>query len=399
MTDSAPGRADIGPDRDGDASDRNNDAPDHAGGPLITVLGEALIDLVPHGGPGGYQARPGGSPLNVAVGLARLGHRTALMARLADNAFGRQLQAYAHGEGLDLTRAPHAAEPTTLAVLSLDEHARASYDFYLDGTADWQWTAAESAAVPPDTAVLHLGSLASWTEPGAQHVHAAAAARHAQDRVLISYDPNVRPGLLGNPRRARSLIERFVRIAHIVKASNEDLAWLYPDTPPDDIAARWLSLGPALVVVTDGPHGATLHHRPLHDGSPRDPSYREGSPHDSALPRTSTPTSTPTAIRVHRPGRAVEVADTVGAGDAFTAGLLSGLIRRGIHSPALLRAAATAPLVAAIDDAVLVSALTCQRIGADPPYAAADLDADTARPLTPADLTFARPRRSTPARL
>ncbi|HEU5334023.1 MAG TPA: PfkB family carbohydrate kinase [Actinocrinis sp.] len=122
-------------------------------GPLLTVLGEAVIDLVPHGEPGGYRARPCGSPFNVAVGLARLGHRTALMARLADNAFGRQLRAYGAREGLDLTPAPHAAEPTTLAVISLDEQARAEYDFYLDGTADWQWTAAEAARVPADTAV------------------------------------------------------------------------------------------------------------------------------------------------------------------------------------------------------------------------------------------------------
>ncbi|HEU5334024.1 MAG TPA: PfkB family carbohydrate kinase [Actinocrinis sp.] len=217
---------------------------------------------------------------------------------------------------------------------------------------------------------MHIGSIASWTAPGADHVHAAAAARHAEDRILISYDPNVRPGLLGDPHTARPLIERWIRVAHVVKASRDDLDWLYPDATPDTVAARWLDLGPVLVVVTDGPRGATLHQRD-------------------------------TDTRVHRPGRAVAVAvavaDTVGAGDAFTAGLLSALIRRGIHSPALLRAARTDALGAALDDAVLVSALTCERVGADPPYAVTGHDESgdgPARPLTPADLTFTGPARS-----
>lgn len=130
----------------------------------------------------------------MAVGLARLGHRTALMGRLADNAFGRQLRAYAVAEGLDLAHAPHAGEPTTLAVVSLDGRARASYDFYAAGTADWQWTDAELARVPRDTSVLHVGSLASWTSPGDQRVHAAAAALRREGNVVVSYDPNVRRG-------------------------------------------------------------------------------------------------------------------------------------------------------------------------------------------------------------
>ena len=132
----------------------------------VTVIGEAIIDLVPGDQPRTFQAVPGGSPYNVAVGLARLGHRTTLMARLADTAFGRILRDHAEAEGIDLGAAPHAAEPSTLAVVSLDASAQASYDFYLNGTADWQWTAEETGRAPERTAVLHFGSLASWTPPG-----------------------------------------------------------------------------------------------------------------------------------------------------------------------------------------------------------------------------------------
>ena len=123
----------------------------------LTVIGEALVDLVPGASLGCYQAKLGGSPFNVAIGLARLGHRTALMARLADTAFGRLLREHASVEGIDLEHAVHAAEPTTLAVVGLDSTAQASYDFYLQGTADWQWTDDELTRMPGDTTVLHTG--------------------------------------------------------------------------------------------------------------------------------------------------------------------------------------------------------------------------------------------------
>ncbi|GHF71558.1 ribokinase [Streptomyces mashuensis] len=305
--------------------------------PLVTVIGEALVDLVQLDAPGDYRARPGGSPFNVAVGLARLGHRTALMARLADNTFGRMLRSHAAAEGIDLTYAPAATEPTTLAVVSTDAEGRASYDFYLDGTADGQWTGAETALVPRDTALLHFGSIASWTSPAAGHIHSAVQRLHAGGTALISYDPNVRPALLGSPERGRQAVERSIGTAHLVKASREDVEWLHPDTPVERIAAHWLELGALLVVITDGPDGAHA----FHAGA--------GS--------------------LSRPGRKVTVADTVGAGDAFTAGLLGALVRHGVHTPQSLASADPAVLRTAVDDAVLVSALTCGRPGADPPTA------------------------------
>lgn len=303
--------------------------------PRLTVIGEALIDLVPAatGTAGSYEARLGGSPFNVAIGLARLEHQVTLMARLAGNAFGRQLRERAEAEGVDLRCAPEATEPTTLAVVSLDREARAVYDFYVNGTADWQWSDDEIEKIPDDTAIFHLGSLASWTPPGSEKIH--AAAERLRNSALISYDPNVRPDLLGAPGDARARIERSVRVCHLVKASREDVEWLYPGASLDDTARRWLDLGALLVVITDGPGGAHLF-RP------------------SAEPR-------------HRPGKHVEVADTIGAGDAFTSGLLGGLARRGLHAPGTLRAAPAEALAASADEAIEVSALTCQRPGADPP--------------------------------
>jgi fructokinase len=325
--------------------------------PAVTVIGEALIDLVQLDQPGDYRARPGGSPFNVAVGLTRLGHRTALMARLADNTFGRMLRTHAAAEGIDLTYAPSAAEPTTLAVVSMDTLGRASYDFYLDGTADWQWTEAETALVPPDTAVLHFGSVASWTPPAEQHIHRAVKRVRAAGTALISYDPNIRPALLGDPAHGRPAVERGVALAHLVKASREDVEWLYPDTPLERIAAHWLDLGALLVVVTDGPDGAHV--------------FRSG------------------ASSVSRPGRTVAVVDTVGAGDAFTSGLLGALLRHGLHTPRTLAAAAPDVLATAVDDAILVSALTCERLGADPPAARPRPHLPARAPLAVTDLAFA----------
>jgi fructokinase len=312
------------------------------------VIGEALIDLVPHGAPGDYRAHTGGSPFNVAVALARLGNRTALMARLADHGFGEILRDRAALEGIDLGAAARAAEPATLAVVSVDGPGQASYEFYLEGTADWQWTIAELRKRPRETEILHFGSIASWTPPGSERIDQLIRELRARNRTLVSYDPNVRPAVLASPRRARALVERSVRRAHVVKASREDLNWLYPSWSVDDVSLRWSELGAALVVVTDGADGAIAE--------------RKG------------------ASPLRRPGRAIEVVDTIGAGDSFTAGLLSGLLRRGLHAPERLAGISEPALAEVVDEAVLVSSMTCERAGADPPRLARLKDASG--PLT-----------------
>ena len=304
-------------------------------GPLVTVIGEALIDLVPEAGPDDYKAHAGGSPFNVAIAMARMGNRTALMARLSDHGFGRLLRETAASEGVDLGAAARATEPTTLAVVALEGPGQASYEFYVEGTADWQWTIAELRKRPVDTKVLHFGSIAAWTPPGSKRIDQLIRETRARNGVLVSYDPNVRPTLLAASPCGRELVERSVGRAHVVKASREDIASLYPSRSVDEIAACWNGLGAALVVVTDGADGAV--------------GYREGEQ------------------PIRRPGRRIKVVDTIGAGDAFTAGLLAGLVRRDLHAPERVAAMSDAALVDVLDEAVLVSSLTCERAGADPP--------------------------------
>jgi fructokinase len=331
--------------------------------PAFTVIGEALVDLVPGRLAGEYRASPGGSPFNVAVGLARLGNQTALMARIADDGFGRLLRRAAEAEDIDLAAAPHAVERTTLAIADVDDSGGVVYDFYLEGTADWQWTAAELRRLPAGTELLHFGSIASWTLPGSERIDELVRDIRSAGGVLISYDPNIRPAVLGARGRAVGLVEQSVRCAHLVKASREDVEWMYPGRGADDVAGRWIELGAALVVLTDGPRGATA--------------YRRGAP------------------PLRRPGREIVVVDTIGAGDAFSAGLLFGLARRGLHAGDRLAELTDAALVDIVDEAVLISAITCERAGADPPRL--DELRELADPLTPPAGTASRPTLLTPS--
>ncbi|MEP6852987.1 MAG: carbohydrate kinase [bacterium] len=300
---------------------------------MLTVLGEALIDLV-RDADGRYTAHPGGSPLNVAVGLARLGHPTQFMARFSADAFGRRLHAHAAANGIGLDAAPRVSEPTTLAVVDLDDAGRAEYDFYVQGTADWQWSEPELAAIPTATTVFHTGSLASWTPPGAQRVAALAERLRATGIALLTYDPNVRPRLLPDVGVARTSVEDAVARTHVVKTSAEDLAYLYPDRALAAVGADWLALGTDLVVITRGAGGV--------------------------LALTAD-------TQVQRAALPIRLVDTIGAGDAFMAGLISALIEHGSAEPSTIVGLEPADLDRVLDEAALVAALTCERAGADPP--------------------------------
>jgi len=304
----------------------------------VTVIGEALIDLVPAGGDLVFSARPGGSPLNVAVGLSRLGVDTSMMARLSRTAFGRALRRYLVSESVDVSACPDTAEPATLAVVTLDESLDAVYDFYTKGTADWQWTPSELEQLPAETTSVHFGSIASWTEPGWRPIVGLAQRLRDTTEILVSYDPNIRPALCGDLADTTAKVEQAVACSHLVKVSEEDLAWLYPGVPSATSAEAWLRAGPELVVVTSGPNGA--------DG------YTSGG------------------IAVTSPGRPLQVADTVGAGDSFTSALLVALADTGSTSPGLLGRTPPGDLASALSFAVAASSITCTRTGADPPRAA-----------------------------
>lgn len=300
----------------------------------FAVVGESVIDLFDPGDGSAAVARPGGSPLNVAVGLARLGNPTEFVGRLSRDPLGTLVHRHLERSGVGTAYVVRAAEPSTMALVALS-NGQATYEFSAQGTADFQWSAHE-VALPADAAAVHFGSLASWLPPGDEVLNAHIAGIRAAGSALISYDPNTRPGLQTDPARTRALVQRSAALAHVIKASSEDVAWLYGADSPTAVAEGWLSQGAELVVITAGASGATA--------------WVAGLP-----PLT-------------RPAFPAQLADTVGAGDAFMSGLLDSLARRGLATPGALAALSDPTALAGIiDDAALVSAITCGRVGANPP--------------------------------
>jgi len=293
----------------------------------VLVVGEALVDIVLRGGvPAGEH--PGGSPANVALGLGRLGRRVSLLSRLGDDDRGERVQAHLAASGVDLAPGTLAPGRTSTATARLDERGIASYDFELD------WRLPDAVDLVPALA-LHTGSIAAFLAPGGEAV--LELVHRARGRLTVSYDPNARPILMGDAGPARQRVERFVAAADVVKVSDEDLTWLTPGADPADVARDWLGLGPALVVVTRGGEGAT---------------------------------GVCAAGRVDVDAPQIQVVDTVGAGDAFMAGLLDGLARAGLlgaDRSQALRAISQDALAVAARRATRVAATTCTRPGADPP--------------------------------
>jgi fructokinase len=293
----------------------------------VLVVGETLVDIVLRGATTAGE-HPGGSPANVALGLGRLGRQVSLLSRLGDDARGERVRAHLEASGVKLAPGTLAPGPTSTATARLDERGVASYEFELD------WRLAEVVELPPARA-LHTGSIAAFLAPGGEAV--LELVHRARGSLTVSYDPNARPVLMGNAKPARERVERFVAAADVVKVSDEDLAWLAPGADPAAVAQDWLGLGPALVVVTRGGEGAT--------------GVCAAGRVDVAAPR-------------------ITVVDTVGAGDAFMAGLLDALAGAGLlgaDRSSDLRALPQEGLSAAVRRATRVAAITCTRPGADPP--------------------------------
>jgi len=333
---------------------------------VLAVLGENIVDLVPDEGLSGeatgggaparvavpagedvpaYRAHLGGGPANAAVAAARLGSPTALLARVSRDGFGQRIRDRLARAGVDGRYLVPAREPSSLAVVSFDAARRPSYDFWLAGTADWQWSEQELPdPLDDDVRALHVGSLAAFLEPGASAVDRFVRAEGLRGRVTLSFDPNLRPAILvdadGSLDVARQRVERLVGLVDVVKVSDEDLGWLYPEVEPDKAAAVWAAHGPALVVVTHGAEGAV------------------------AISRAAT---------VAVPAPVVDVVDTVGAGDTFSGALLHGLDTAGLLGPGgaeRIAALDADGLTRLLTTAVTAAALTCTRAGPTAPTAA-----------------------------
>lgn len=300
-------------------------------GPAVLTVGEALVDVVvPHDG-GERHSYVGGSPANVAVGLAALDHDSRLTAYVGHDAAGRRVQEHLLDADVVLTPGSTDAPRTPTATAHLDADGAASYEFDLL----WQVAPQDLSGVGH----LHTGSIATTLEPGASAV--LEVMSRARGGATVSYDPNCRPTIMGDPHAVRSRIEECVGRSDVVKASSEDVAWLYgDDADPVEVVELWGRLSPDLVVLTRGGDGALVH-----------------------LPRRLT--------TVELPAPSVQVVDTVGAGDSFMAGLLSGLLDAGLlgspEARARLRAADLDGVAPALQRAVACAAWTVARAGAAAP--------------------------------
>ncbi|GIG28584.1 fructokinase [Cellulomonas marina] len=284
------------------------------------------------GAPGA--AHPGGSPANVALGLARLGRRAELLTWLADDEDGRTVRTHLEASGVRVLTGDRAPERTSRAVATLDDAGVATYAFDLE----WDLPAPVDEGAG-DALVVHTGSIATVLRPGGPRVAELLERRRATS--TITYDPNLRPALMGDPVDVLPLVEALVALADVVKVSDEDLAWLLPGLDPADVARRWVGAGPALVVVTRGGEG--------------------------------TVAVTSAGVEVDLPAQRVQVADTVGAGDSFMGGLIDGLWSAGLLGPdrrAALAAIDADALTAVLARCVRIAAITVSRPGANPPTSA-----------------------------
>ena len=301
--------------------------------PRIVVCGEALIDIVP-AGDGTLVALPGGGPFNTARALGRLGVPAAYLGRLSDDGFGEILARTLREDGTDLSLVSRGPELTTLAVAELDRAGVAAYRFYVEGTSAPHLTPAMlPAALPAAVSALHIGTLGLVLEPMATTIEGLTMRESGKRLVML--DLNVRAALVSDAGVYHRRLESLMAASTVVKASDADLAWLFPDLDPEAAAERILDCGAGMAVVTLGARGAF--------------GARRG-------------------LRVSVRAPAVDVIDTIGAGDAFNAAFLAWLHWHDALLPDLKLDSGS--LAAALEFACLAASLTCARAGADPPWRA-----------------------------
>ncbi|MGC1332563.1 carbohydrate kinase family protein [Pseudomonas sp.] len=307
---------------------------------MFLVCGEALFDFFcePHryaqASRLGYEAVAGGSPFNVAVGLARLGVPSALLAGVSQDFLGQRLRAVLTGEGVNEHYLHDFDAPTTLAMVAVGADGTPQYSFRGQGCADRLLTLAHLPTLDDSVRGVHFGSFSLVVEPVGSTL--LALARREHDQRLISLDPNVRLNPAPDIGLWRRRIGEFAGLAHLIKVSDEDLALLYPDQDASAIANQWLGERCQVVFVTRGAEGASVYSR------------QHG--------------------HLQVPAQAVQMADTVGAGDTFQAALLTWLHEQDLASAQGLESLGREQLLQLLHFATAAAALTCTQVGPDLPY-------------------------------
>ena len=297
----------------------------------VALAGEALIDFTSLGRMR-FQGYFGGSPLNTAVAVARLGQSASYITQLSTDLFGVRLRRHLEENGVDTRFVLSHPAPTTLAFVERDGNVN-RYQFLARDTADSLYAPVPLPTLPKETAFLHFGSVSLLAEPAATSI-TRLVERHC-DRVIVVFDPNVRPTLIPDADAYRRRFAEWIRYTHLLKLSEDDAAYLASSAGVDVAIAQWLDAGPLAVVVTSGASGARLYRR-------------------SAEPFVV-------------PASRVRVADTIGAGDTLTAATVVALLERGVSRPRDLVELSTDDWRQILEFATAAAAVNCMRHGANPP--------------------------------
>ena len=305
--------------------------------PSVLVIGEALVDVV-HGINGEIKNIPGGSPANTAVALARLGTNTYMKARTSTDKFGTEIRNYLTSQNVNLDYSLVVKSPSSVVNALIQKDGSAKYEANLRGAADYGWTFEElDQVIDSDIQIVQLGSLTSYIEPGATNVEKWFSKLRQSNKYLLTFDPNIRHPLDGeNEVNVRNRAKKLASLSHVVKASDEDLNWIFSNNNPQDSAINIIESGASLVVVTLGKKGAFAINKKLEI--------------------------------VEVKANEIAVIDTIGAGDTFAAALITQLLENSWINKNALENLSSDDLTEILTNCSAVSAITCSRQGANPPH-------------------------------